>query len=311
MIAAMVQPLLFAVLWMLNFIIFYPFILYIVNRQTLLQRLNAKQGGEQWRTFQSKLFRKSGFQKFTLLLEASGIQLKWLGFLYACILLMLIGIMTGVLFFQSVKGVVITGTMMALLPFIVLRLKLLGLQLQARMDFLPAVEVVYQYYILGSPHSLITALQTTLEEQRITHPIRAVFERFYRNIVMKRELEECLSLFVISLGHLWALHFISIVRVALLEGNDVSRALKELIDDMRRAKRTDQAERNRLLEIRIANFTPILFLLLFMFVNFQMNYDSSLYYYFMDPEGRNLLLDALLIIFASFLMGIYLSVKRM
>jgi hypothetical protein len=80
---------------------------------------------------------------------------------------------------------------------------------------------------------------------------------------------------------------------------------------MRRAQRTDQNERNRLLEIRIANFTPILFLLLFVTINIKINPHSAYLHYVVDENGRNMLLDALVIIFGSFIMGIYLSMRRM
>ncbi|UJF32545.1 hypothetical protein [Paenibacillus hexagrammi] len=40
----------------------------------------------------------------------------------------------------------------------------------------------------------------------------------------------------------------------------MGESLKELVSDMRKAQRSDQVERNKLLEIRIANFTPIFFL---------------------------------------------------
>ena len=80
---------------------------------------------------------------------------------------------------------------------------------------------------------------------------------------------------------------------------------------MRKAQRFDQLERNRLLEIRIANFTPILFLALFLFINFKVNTENAYLYYMVDPGGRNMILDALLLIFVSFLMGMYLSMRRM
>ena len=99
--------------------------------------------------------------------------------------------------------------------------------------------------------------------------------------------------------------------VALHEGNDVSNNLKDLITDMRKAQRFDQLERNRLLEIRLANFTPIGFLALILIINFKVNYANAYHYYILDPGGRNLLLDALLFIFISFLMGLYLSLRRM
>lgn len=79
---------------------------------------------------------------------------------------------------------------------------------------------------------------------------------------------------------------------------------------MRKAQISEKQERNRLLEIRIANFSPILFLIVFMGVNFKLDAQMAYTYYVLDPEGRDLLLDALLLIFLSFVMGVYLSFGR-
>ncbi|MOA32007.1 hypothetical protein D3C78_1531950 [compost metagenome] len=80
---------------------------------------------------------------------------------------------------------------------------------------------------------------------------------------------------------------------------------------MRRARRTNELERNRLLEIRIANFSPLLFLVIFIAINFHCNQDNSYFYYVIDPQGRDMLLNALVLIFVSFLMGLWLSRKKM
>ena len=99
-----------------------------------------------------------------------------------------------------------------------------------------------------------------------------------------------MRIFSLTLGHTWADYFVGIMRVALTEGSFVGESLKELITDMRKAQRFDQLERNRLLEIRIANFTPILFLALFLFINFKVNTENAYLYYMVDPGGRNMIL---------------------
>lgn len=246
-----------------------------------------------------------------LLLEAAQARIGLGLFLAAMGMLLLLGMSAGALFFQSLKGTLVLGAMLGGMPYIILRFNIIGLRLRNRMEFLPAVEIFYQYYMVSGAKNVKTALQLALAEQRIRYPIRTVFEQLQRNLLTSREAEESLRLFSMSLGHMWADYFIGMFRVALLEGNDITDNLKDLIDDMRRAQRTDQAERNRLLEIRVANFTPILFLLLFLFLNFKMNPTNAYTYYVMDSEGRNLILDALMLIGVSFLMGIYLSMKRM
>jgi hypothetical protein len=42
-----------------------------------------------------------------------------------------------------------------------------------------------------------------------------------------------------------------------------------------------------------------------------LNFTNAWHYYVDDPAGRNMVLDGGMLIFASFLMGIYLSIRRM
>jgi hypothetical protein len=245
------------------------------------------------------------------LMESVESKLSINGIVTISFLLFVAGFLCGALFFQSFKGVFTLTLISSMLPYLMLRMKLISVRLRTRLEFLPAVEVFYQYYMIGGHKNVKTTLKTCLEENRMLHPIKPVFEQLYRNLMTQRNTDESLRIFSITLGHVWADYFVAIVKVALTEGNSVSLNLKDLITDMRKAQRFDQTERNRLLEIRIANFTPIGFLILFLFINFKVNYANAYHYYVLDPAGRNLLLDALLFIFVSFLMGIYLSLRRM
>ncbi|MGG1553779.1 hypothetical protein [Paenibacillus ferrarius] len=226
-------------------------------------------------------------------------------------MLLCLGVLAGTLFFQSLKGVLIATFIGGSLPYLVLRLRQVGIRLQTRLEFLPAVEVFYQYYMVDPNKNMKLALKYCLEENRLLYPIKPVFEQLYRNLMTQRSTEESLRLFALTLGHAWADDFVGILRVALTEGIPVGDSLKQLIVDMRKAQRSDQLERNRLLEIRIANFTPIVFLFIFLSINFKVSPENAFQYYVVDPAGRNMILDALLLIFASFLMGIYLSMRRM
>jgi hypothetical protein len=251
------------------------------------------------------------YKNISFMLETihSGIQVKI--FYQVSGLLLLIGILLGSLVFLSFKGVIILGIILSTTPYIMLRMKLTSLQMKTRVDFLPAVEVFYQYYVLSASKNIRVVLGKSLQEKRIMYPMKPIFEQLHRNLSTHRDVDESLFIFSMALGHTWAEHFVNILCMAMLEGVDISKNMKELIVDMRKAQRADQVERNRLLEIRIANFTPIFFLGIFLFINFQMNYSNAYHYYLIDANGRNLLLDALLLIFASFIMGLYLSIKRM
>jgi hypothetical protein len=221
------------------------------------------------------------------------------------------GVLIGTFFFSSVKGVVALGVILGSIPYIILRMRLLTLQMRSRINFLPAMEVFYQSYILSEHKNIRMVLKNSVEENRMLYPIKAVFEQLYLGLMVNKEAEGCLRVFALTLGNQWADHFVSILRFGLTEGVDLSLNLKELIGDMRKAQRMDQVERNRLLEIRIANFSPIVFLIVFLFINFRMDADNAYAYYVVSEVGRDMLLDAIILIGASFLMGIYLSMRRM
>ncbi|MBP1966863.1 type II secretion system F family protein [Paenibacillus aceris] len=251
------------------------------------------------------------FKHMKEMMESVELGMSMQAMLTVSMILFFAGLLAGVLLFQSLKGVLVLTLISVSLPYMLLRLKLVSIRLQTRLEFLPAVEVFYQYYMVDPHKNIKMALKYCLEEHRILYPIKPVFEQLYRNLMTQRDTEESLRIFSLTLGHTWGDYFIGIMRVALTEGSYVGDSFKELIVDMRKAQRSDQLERNRLLEIRIANFTPILFLALFLTINFKVNTDNAYLYYVVDPIGRNMLLDALLLIFVSFIMGIYLSMRRM
>lgn len=252
-----------------------------------------------------------GYMHLRELMESVESKISMSGILTISFLLFVSGFLSGALYFQSFKGVIIITVISSSIPYLMLRMRLISVRLRTRLEFLPAVEVFYQYYMLSGNKNVKTSLKTCLEENRMLHPIKPVFEQLYRNLMTQRSIDESLRIFSITLGHVWADYFAAILKVSLEEGNTVALNLKDLISDMRKAQRFDQIERNRLLEIRLANFTPIGFLALFLTINFKVNYANAYQYYVLDPAGRNMLLDALLLIFISFLMGIYLSLRRM
>lgn len=245
------------------------------------------------------------------LLETLQLRIKPGLFVAISILLLLAGISSGGLFFQSIKGMLLFGGLLASMPYTILRIMLVQRRMGTQMDFMPAVELFYQCYLVTGERQVRIALQRTVEEKRLLGPMQSVFEQLYRNLSVRGDDEASLRLLSASLGHLWADYFVNILRVALVEGVPVADSLKELLTDMRKARRANEQERNKLLEIRVANFTPVLFLALFIGINLRYNRDSSYYYYVVDSQGRDMLLNAMLLIFASFLMGLWLSRKKM
>lgn len=245
------------------------------------------------------------------LLEASRLLRSVPAFFTLTLTLALSGIIGGVLLFGTLKSAVMLTVIMAATPYLALRLRLLSFQLRSRLEFLPAAEVFYQYYVLSASKNMRSVLQETVAGNRLLYPLKPVFDQLHRNLAAGRETDDSLRIFAMSLGHVWAEYFVNIMKVALQEGVDVTANLKELIADMRRARINDQKERNKLLEIRLASFSPVFFLLLFLGINFKANYANAYRFYVLDPGGRGMLLNAVFLIFASFLLGVYLSMRRM
>ncbi|SEO67799.1 type II secretion system F family protein [Paenibacillus sp. OV219] len=227
------------------------------------------------------------------------------------LLLLLVGVSFGALFFQSLKGSLMLGGLLISLPYMTLRSMLTRRQMKTRVDFLPAVELFYQCCLVSGGRQIRAALQRTVEEKRLLGPMQAVFEQLYRNVSVRGDHEASLRIFAASLGHVWADYFVNIVRAGLAEGHPIAANLKDLIIDMRKARIANQQERNKLLEIRIANFSPVFFLILFLGINFHYNAGNAYQYYIADQGGRNMLLNAAVMIFCSFVMGLWLSRKKM
>lgn len=245
------------------------------------------------------------------LLETLRLGVKADAFIALSGLLLLAGLAAGSLLFQSAKGMLLLGLLVGFAPYVSLRALLIHRRMQAQIDFLPAVELFYQCYLVTGERQVRVALQRAVEERRLLGPMQAVFEQLYRNLSVRGDDEASLRLMGASLGHIWADYFVNILRVSLTEGVTISESLRELLGDMRKARRANEQERHRLLEIRLANFSPLLFLALFIGINLRYNRANSYYYYFLDPQGRDMLLNAAVLIFASFLMGLWLSRKKM
>lgn len=299
-------------LFCLFFIASYNLFLIWSKEQQLRSKL-AYRANRGWRKRLTERFKRYEWlhQHLAELLET--LQLKITPAAFACLsgLLLLAGIASGGVFFQSVKGTILFGGVLGLLPYTALRTMLIHRRMQTQIDFLPAVELFYQCYLVTGERQIRIALQRTVEERRLLGPMQSVFEQLYRNLSVRGDDEASLRLLAASLGHVWADYFVNILRVALVEGVPVTDSLKELLTDMRKARRANEQERNRLLEIRVANFSPILFLALFIGINLRYNKDNSYHYYIVDAEGRDMLLNAMVLIFASFLMGLWLSRKKM
>jgi Flp pilus assembly protein TadB len=245
------------------------------------------------------------------LLLALGWRMKPAGFVVCSLGMGLLGIVVGAVVFQSARSVLTLLLMLSCTPYLALRMSLMNRQMSTRLEFLPAVELFYQSYLVTGCRHIRIALQKTVEERRLPGEVQAVFDQLYRNLSVKGDDEGSLRRFSLSFGNMWAEYFGNILKIALEEGNNVSDNLQELISDMRKAQLANQVERHRMLEIRLANYTPVLFLGIFMGVNFKLNPTGSYEYYIVDAGGREMLLNAVLLLFGSFMMGLYLSRRKL
>jgi hypothetical protein len=304
-----------SVLLLLLFLLFYKFFRHAFNAlikfSSRRSRLTYNYKTNKLRLIvnQTKVFR---FMKhLEYLLASTDMRIQAFSFMGLSFMAFLLGVILGYFFFGSIRDVVLLSIFMGLSPYLLLRLLLLNLQMRTRLEFLPAVEIFYQQYGLSYHKNVRAVLSTVIQEQRISYPMRPVFEQLHRNLATNEALDESLQVFKMTIGHVWGDYFSNILKLGLERGVNITESLSELLTDMRRAKRSDHLAKNRLLEIRIANFSPILFLGVFLFINFKINPNQSYAYYILAAEGRQMLLDAVFMIFISFMMGVILSIRKM
>ena len=282
----------------------------VMRRRRLAVRRAREQKEEDWRRRHYRIYGKL-FVHAADLLAAVGWRAAPGSFFAGCLFLGSIGFFGGIAVFRSAPSAGLLALILASIPYVVLRMRLVGLQTATRLEFLPSVELFYHCYLITGCRHVRTALQKTVDERRLPGEVQAVFAQLCRNLSVSEDHEESLRRFSLAFGHVWADYFGSILKVALSEGNNVSVNLKELIGDMRKAQLANQQERHRLLEIRLANFTPVLFLAVFLGINFRLNPEGSYRSYVLDPAGRSMLLNALALLFGSLLMGLYLSRRKL
>ncbi|QAY66832.1 type II secretion system F family protein [Paenibacillus protaetiae] len=301
-----------ALLFLLLGYVWYQLLHGVMNTHSRQSRLTYRADRSLSKKLDRRLQRAGrAYNHLSELLETLQMNAQPVRLVALSLMLMIAGIAVGGLFFQSAKGVILMGGVFALLPYMTLRAILIQRRLQTQNDFLPSVELFYQCYLITGGKQLRLALQRTIDERRLIGPMQPVFEQLYRNLSVRDDDEKSLRLFASAIGSVWADYFVNLLRVALTEGVPITEGLKELITDMRKARRANEQERSKLLEIRIANFTPVFFLALFIGINIHYDGSNAYYYYVVDPQGRNMLLNAGLLIFISFLMGLWLSRKKM
>lgn len=258
----------------------------------------------------ARAFGRAGRNALAARLEAADAGLTPAAFAALSVAASAFGLAAGTAAFESLKGMLVPGAVGLALPSLWLRSRLAGRQIRRRKDLLPALESFYQELVLSPGGNIRSAIRRTVESGRLPRHAQAVFERLHAGLTVHRDLEDCLLPFADAFASRWADQFAGLLQIALEDGADISGGLRELISDMRRAQRIDQAERNKLLEIRLVSFSPLLFLAIFLAVNFRLDPEMAHRHYIASDAGREMLLHALAMIVLSFALGVYLSLRK-
>jgi hypothetical protein len=222
--------------------------------------------------------------------------------------LFLLGSYIGALWLNSITNMVLLGGLFALFPWLVLHMRLINLQMKLRLLFLEAVEIFYQAYVSVPRRNIRVVLAKIVSEQRMPRAIAHLFVEMHEQFIFGDE--RALHTFAKAISHEWGYTFTHLLEVAMQEGVLLDEVLQTFIIDLRESRKAALADKTRLIEIRMANFSPPIFLALFIGINLHFNYQGTMQAYFYDLHGRVLLLQAFLLMVASFVMGIWLSIQK-
>jgi Flp pilus assembly protein TadB len=220
----------------------------------------------------------------------------------------LIGAYLGWLWFYSLPSILMAGLSIGVLPIVVLYMLAIRRQVKIRLSFLHAMEVFYQAYVSIPHRNIRVVVAKVVQEKRMPIPIRPLFQELNEQLIFGNKA--ALQQFASALHHEWGYTLTNLLAIGLEEGANLDEALQTFIRDLREAQASAWADRNRLLEIRFANFSPPLIVGLFIGVNFYMNPVAANQAYFHDLHGRILLMQSVILMVLSFAMGIWLSIRR-
>jgi hypothetical protein len=229
-------------------------------------------------------------------------------FLTLSLLCFTVGCYLGWIWLYTFRSTLMFGLIAVLLPYLIVRLRLIQVQMRMRLAFLPAIETFYQAYVSVPRRNIRVVLAKLMKEQRLPKVFMPLFYELHEQLVFGDTL--ALERFANSFKLDWGHTFVQFLDVGLTEGAVLDDALQGFLVDLREAQKAAIEDRNRLLEIRLANFSPALIVLLFIGVNLYFNHDAAVKSYFYDLHGRQLLLQSGLLITSSFAMGIWISLQK-
>lgn len=255
-----------------------------------------------------RLYRWPLLNRLQAQLIASRTSLSISVFIIFSLGLFVLGGYLGWIWFFTTNHVILLGFLLSICPWVFLRVRLANMQVRMRLTFLDAVEIFYQAYVSVPRRNIRVVLAKIVSEQRMPKAIAHLFREMHEQFIFGDD--RALHTFAQAISHEWGHTFTHLLEVSMSEGIVLDHVLQEFIRDLRDAQKSALEDKTRLLEIRIANFSPPFFLALFIGLNFHFNYEGAFQAYFVDLHGRILLLQAFLLMVASFVMGVWLSIQR-
>jgi hypothetical protein len=287
--------------WLLFAVVFY-----FINRHIALHKLRKHVLSIE--VSRRKLYGWSWLNRLQDQLIASRIPIPIPVFFILSVCLFAFGGYVGWIWFLTIKHVFLLGLLLSVCPWIFVRVRLINMQVRMRLIFLDAVEIFYQAYVSVPRRNIRVVLAKIVSEQRMPKAIAHLFREMHEQFIFGDD--RAIHTFAQAISHEWGYTFTHLLEVSMAEGIVLDHVLQEFICDLRDTQKSALEDKTRLLEIRIANFSPPFFLALFIGINLHFNYEGAIQAYIFDLHGRILLLQAFLLMVASFVMGVWLSIQR-
>lgn len=145
-------------LFLLVFGVLYVMFHGMAQLESRQDRLHYKRNGRLVNRFARWLAKyEAPHRHLSDLLESMRWPLQAGGFVLLCAVLFVTGAAGGIILFHSVKGAVLLAALLGAAPYLGLRMSLVQRQLNTQLDFLPAVELFYQCYLITGERQIRNA----------------------------------------------------------------------------------------------------------------------------------------------------------
>ncbi len=222
-----------------------------------------------------------------------------------------------VVFFNSGKQVfinILLSILIGLFPYFILKIKLHNIRILSSYEAEGLITELISQYMINHLNMIEAIDQTIPKISKQPYSQKALFKL---SIAIKQyhdenDLENIIKEFNYSINTSWSLLLANNVFISIGQGDDVSEALEDILDELKDLKRIYEKNKqyNHETLIMIKYITPGVYLLsvFVMFAVFGFDFEKFVNYQFKNPIGLKFFL--LIIIFISFNYFIYLFLKR-